>query len=321
MNFGSGSPYVPIRGKRRTGSLNWAIAEIADRQHGVVSRDQLRKAGLSDSAISTRVESGHLHRTFRGTFTVGRRGVGRKGRMLAAVLACGEGTVVSHRSATELIGLWGKQSVLIDVIAPRRRGRKIDGIRRHHVRPPAADEVEVRDGIPCTAPPRTLVDMAGQLGSESLRRLVEQAAVLRVLDVAEVDQVLSRGRRRGVQQLRAALAGWRPLEGQRPNLRSLLEARVLPALVEADLPQPICNAKLRIDGHFLEIDMLWDTEKLVIETDGEETHGTRAAFQHDRWRDQLLLAAGYRTARVTWRQIEDEPNAVIVRIERMLQAT
>ncbi len=66
--------------------------------------------------------------------------------------------------------------------------------------------------------------------------------------------------------------------------------------------------------------LLWEEQRLVIETDGEQTHGTRAAFQRDRWRDQLLASAGYRTARVTWRQLDDEPSAILIRIKRMLAA-
>jgi very-short-patch-repair endonuclease len=75
---------------------------------------------------------------------------------------------------------------------------------------------------------------------------------------------------------------------------------------------------MRIEGHRFEVDLLWEEKRLVIEMDGEETHGTRAAFQEDRRRDQVLAAAGYRVARITWRQLEDEPGAVLTRIRRML---
>jgi len=240
--------------------------------------------------------------------------------MRAAVLACGHGTVVSHGSAAELIGLWDKRPALVDVIAPRRSGRKIQGIRQHHVLSPTPDEIEVRNGVPCTTASRTLVDMAGRLGERSLRRMVEQAAVLRVLDVGEVDRVLARGRRRGAPLLRAILAAWRPRDEWQPHLRSLLEGRVLSTLIEADLPRPECNVRVRVGGHPrpLEVDFLWRERRLVVETDGEETHGTRAAFQADRRRAQRLVAAGYRVAGVTWRQIEDEPAAVVERIRRML---
>ncbi len=104
-------------------------------------------------------------------------------------------------------------------------------------------------------------------------------------------------------------------------MRSRLEARLLPRLLEEGLPAPRTNVKLRVDGHALEVDMLWSQQRLAIETDGEETHGTRAAFQRDRWRDQVLVAAGYRTARVTWAQVKDEPNAVVSRIARMLKSS
>jgi very-short-patch-repair endonuclease len=304
--------------KKRTGSRGHAIAEVAERQHGVVSRDQVRELGLSDREIAVRLRRGHLHPLFHGTFAVGHRAITRRGRMHAAVLACDKGTVLSHGSAAELLGLWDKRLAIVHVIPPDWSGRKIPGIRWHRVRLPLADEIEIRDGVPCTTISRTIVDMAGESSWGQLRRLVEQAAILRLLDVDEIDRILVRGRRQGAPRLRAILTPWRGTREQRPVVRSRLEARLLPRLIEEGLPAPRTNVKLRIEGHRFEIDMLWDEQRLAIETDGEETHGTRAAFQRDRKRDQILTAAGYRTARITWRQVVDEPNAVIRRIARML---
>jgi len=240
--------------------------------------------------------------------------------MRAAVLACDEGTVLSHGSAAELLGLWDKRLPVMHVIPPDWSGRKIDGIRWHRVRLPLPDELEVRDGIACTTISRTIVDMAGESGWGQLRRLVEQAAIMRLLDVEEIDLVLSRGRRRGAPRLRTILAPWRETREERPVLRSRLEARLLPRLIEEGLPAPRTNVKMRVDGHPFEIDLLWEEQRLAIETDGEETHGTQIAFQRDRWRDQVLVAAGYRTSRVTWIQVRDEPDAVVNRISRMLKA-
>jgi len=239
--------------------------------------------------------------------------------MLAAYLACGEGTVISHGSAAELTGLWDKRLPVVDVIPPNWSGRKIPGIRWHRVRLPRADEIEVRERIPCTTPSRTLVDMAGRTGWSSMRRLVEQAAILRVLDVEGIDRILARGRRRGAPRLRAILAPWRNSSVRRPVLRSRLEARLFPLLIEEGLPVPRSNVKLQVGGEHIEADLLWPEQKLVIETDGEETHGTPMAFQRDRKRDQLLLAAGYRTARITWDQVRVEPAAVVRRISLMLK--
>ena len=177
----------------------------------------------------------------------------------------------------------------------------------------------MRNGIVCTTVSRTIADMAGESSWGQLRRLVEQAAILRQLDVDEIELVLSRGRRRGAPRLRTILAGWRSTAEHSPQLRSRLEARLLPLLIEEGLPVPETNVKLNVDGNRFEIDLLWQGQRLAIETDGEETHGTRVAFQRDRKRDQILTAAGYRTARITWRQVVDEPTAVANRIARMLK--
>lgn len=294
------------------------ISALAERQHGVVSVRQLRSSGVSNEEIASRVTSGTLHSVFRGVYAVGHPAIGRRGRLLAAVLACGDRAVLSHRSAAELLGLWDKQAALIDVIPPRRAGRGIQGIRWHGVRYPAEDEVSVVDGIPCTTASRTLVDIAGSVGVTTLRRLIEGAAVRRLLDVHEVDEILMRGRRRGARQLRVALIPWRRLSGEIPVFRSRLEARLFPALIEEGLPLPLCNHDLWLDGRRIEVDMLWEEQRLAIETDGAETHGTQGAFERDRERDQRLVAAGYRTARVTWRQVEDDLPAVVERIARML---
>ncbi len=240
--------------------------------------------------------------------------------MLAAVLACEEGTVLSHGSAAELLGLWDKQSPMMEVIPPDWSGRKIPGIRWHRVRLPLPDELEIRDGIACTMVSRTIVDMAGWSSWAQLRRLVEQAAIMRKLDVEEIDLVLSRGRRRGAPRLRRVLLPWRYTAESRPVIRSRLEARLLPRLIEEGLPAPRTNVKLKLEDRSIEVDMLWERQRLAIETDGEETHGTAVAFQRDRRRDQALVAAGYRTARVTWAQVRDEPAAVVNRIARMLRA-
>jgi hypothetical protein len=113
--------------------------------------------------------------------------------MLAATLACGEGTVVSHRSAAALLGLLDRPPALIEVIAPNQSGRGIDGIRPHFPPPLQSDETGTCESIPCTSPSRTLVDLTGQLGEGSVRRVVERAAVRRILDIGAIERVLARG--------------------------------------------------------------------------------------------------------------------------------
>ena len=226
--------------------------------------------------------------------------------------------MVSHRAAAELLGIWDKRAVLVDVISGNQSGRRIQGICWHRAPYPLPDEIGIVDGIPCTSVARTIVDLAGMLGDRSLRQAVDQAAVRGTLDLTEMDRAIARAaRRRGIPTLRSILSTWRPYRIT-PKVRSRLESKFLRLAAEAGLSRPAVNAVLVLEGHRLEIDFLWEEERLAIETDGEETHGTSAAFQRDRWRDQVLLAAGYRSGRVTWRQIADEPAGVIMRIRRTL---
>jgi very-short-patch-repair endonuclease len=292
------------------------MVRLAERQHGVVSRGQLRALGLTDTAIAHALALGRLHPIFHGAFALGHARVGYRGRMMAAMLSCGPGTVISHCSAASLLGLWDSTLDWVDVIAPVQSGRKINGIRRSFVRPPLKEETLVRDELLCTNPSRTLVDLAGKVGHASLRRTVERAAHRGVLDPPAIDVILSRGRRRGSRRLREILLDWRQTYAR--FLRSDLEAKLLPLIVARDLPLPLTNHKLYIQGRAMEVDVYWPKQRLVVEADGRAYHGHELAFDRDRDRDRDLTLAGYRVIRVTWRQLEDNPSKTVAAIASAL---
>ncbi|HWC08920.1 MAG TPA: DUF559 domain-containing protein, partial [Solirubrobacterales bacterium] len=213
-----------------------------------------------------------------------------------------------------------KWPTLIDVTVPVEAGRKIDGIRCRRCRYPDRAEITIHKGVTCTTPARTLVDEAGRLGTSSLRTLVEQAAVRKLLDLPELDAALVRANgRRGVRALQAILIDWRSDDGTVPDLRSVFEARVLPRLLALRVPRPLVNHSIEVEGRTLIPDFLWPEQRLIVETDGRETHETAAAFQRDRERDQRLLAAGYRISRVTWAQMRDDLDGVVARIAKSLE--
>lgn len=252
-------------------------------------------------------------------YVVGHRSISRGARLRAAVLACGDGAVISHGTAAAFWGLWDHWPNLIDVTVPCEAGRKIDGVRCRRCRYPEPDEVGERAGVVCTTVARTLVDLAGMVGTPTLRRTVERAAVLKRLDLEAIDRSLQYAKgRRGRSSLMTVLLDWRTPDGVTPDVRSDFEALVLPGLVAAGLPRPLANAKLRISGERLMVDFLWKERGVVVETDGAATHLTPLAFQVDRRRDQLLLASGYRVLRVTWNQIKHERGDVVARIARTL---
>ena len=93
---------------------------------------------------------------------------------------------------------------------------------------------------------------------------------------------------------------WTWRDGKPLDVRSDFETLVLPELIELGLRQPQVNAWLHVEGERFLVDFLWERQRVIVETDGRETHETPEAFQSDRRRDQFLAAAGYRVLRVTW---------------------
>jgi Protein of unknown function (DUF559) len=232
---------------------------------------------------------------------------------MAAVLACGKGTVISHRSAAALLGFIDDGPVVIDVIAPNMRGRKIDGIYLHRVRPPRLEETGAIHGIPCTSPARTLVDLAGVVGERTLRSALERAAThRRMLDIPAIEASIER-RRRGMKVLLRLIDEWRgaaPLLKTRGKLKSPLEAKVLPLVIRLGLPAPFFNAPVEIAEGRIEVDFLWPEQHFALEADSRKFHGTAVAFERDRWRDRELMRAGYSVLRVTHREAEREADAI-----------
>jgi very-short-patch-repair endonuclease len=277
----------------------------------------MRRLGMGDGAIDHAVALGRIHRIFRGTYVLAGANLNERGRLRAAALACGRGAVVSHRSAGALLGLLDAGPRVVDVIAPPSRGRKIDGIRFHRVRPPRRDEVGTLEGIPCTSPARTLVDLSGAIGDRTLRSCFERAAQRRLLDIPAIEASMDPGRR-GVRSLRALIDEWRRAApvAKKGRLKSPLEAKVLPLLVRRKLSTPVLNAPVEIPNGRIEVDFLWPDHQFVVEADSRDFHATPLAFERDRWRDRELLSAGYTTLRVTHRQAEREADAVANAIAR-----
>lgn len=299
-----------MRSKRNTDRAG-RLTRLAAAQHGVVSRRQLRALGFTDREVTRAIESGRLHRVFRGVYAVGHPNVSQRGRLRAAALACGDGAAISHRSAGALLGLLDKGPTVIDVIAPLSRGRKIEGIRFHRVRPPRRDEAGTLGGIPCTSPARTLVDLAGTVGDWTLRSCFERAAQRQILDIPAIESSMDPGRR-GMKSLRTLADDWRRAApvAKKGRLKSPLEAKVLPLVLGRDLPTPLLNAPVTIAKGRIEVDFLWPDHRFVVEADSRAFHATHLAFERDRWRDRELVLAGYATLRVTHQEAEHEAVAV-----------
>ena len=176
-----------------------------------------------------------------------------------------------------------------------------------------SDEVTVEQGIPVTTVSRTLFDLAAVLPRHQVERALNEAQVQRLGGDLSVADILERYPRRwGAPVIRAILADGVTV------IRSELEARFQSLVAASHLPRPDFNAWISAGGRWFECDCVWRDRRVVVELDGWAAHGTVAAFERDRVRDRVLHAAGWRLARVTWRQLRDEPEAVLYDLRALL---
>ena len=234
---------------------------------------------------------------------------------MAAVLAGGPNAVLSHRTAGRAWRLISRAGGLPEVTRPASF-RSRPGIVAHRS-VLLDDEISLVDGIPVTSVSRTLLDLASVLTRHQLERALNEAEVLKLTDVLSVPDLLERyPRRRGSAVLRAL---FRDRAAVRGITRRELEARFQAVLDGTDLPRPRRNTHVSVRGRFFEVDCLWAEQRLIVELDGRESHGTELAFEKDRERDRLLLVEGWRVTRITWRQLRDDAPAVVADLRRLLR--
>jgi hypothetical protein len=292
------------------------LARLATRQHGVVTRNQLRTLGLTDAQISRRVRHGRLHRLHRGVYAVGHVRLTQRGRWLAAVAACranGGESVLSHRAAGWLHGiLRSAPSNPIDVIATRRH--QLHGVRCHGARGLDPDDSTIVDAIPVTTVHRTFLDLAEVMHPLRLFDALELSVRLERFDLTEMHAMIARNPgRHGLKPLHEQLAR---LVGMPAWLDSKLEAEFLFQLRQhPDLPEPLTHQV--VDGE--PVDFYWPAHRLVVEVDGDLYHRLPRDRLNNTRRDRKLTLAGYVVMRVSELELKTEPERVMADLREMLR--
>jgi len=286
------------------------LLELATRQHGLVSTQQLKALGYGRNSASKANRVGRLRRVHRGVYAVGHERLTWEGRCMAAVLAC-RPSVASHVSAGWLWGLLRHRPETIHVTAPTPRRRRRGFVV--HAAELAAGDIKAVEGIRATSIPRTLLDLAGMLHPDQLDRALRRAEELRLFDLGPIEELLDRcGRHPGAGRLRRALAIYR----EEPAFtRSGLERLFLRLVRQVGLATPSMNYV--VAG--FELDAYWEAERFAVELDIYETHGTHDAFERDRLRQDDLLLIGVEMIRVTGPRLSREPKATIERVAAHLE--
>jgi very-short-patch-repair endonuclease len=268
---------------------------------------QVREAGLSKRAIERRIEAGWLVPQYEGVYAVGHTALTHHSHLIAAVYACGEEALASHRAAAWLWGiLRGTQP--IEVTAPR--GRKPQkGFILHRSRLIHEEDRAIIDGIPVTSLARTIVDLADILSEQGVADAVHEAEIRGLFDLKKVERVLARlPGRKGRHKLMRVHAAYRDVQ---PFTRSRAERLVLRMCDAHGLPSPRVNTW--IGAH--EVDFFWPEVNLALEFDGGAVHRTTKAFYEDRKRDRFLAAQGIHVVRATDR---DDPSTLAEELRTIL---
>ncbi|MGZ4192704.1 MAG: hypothetical protein ACXVRW_09650 [Solirubrobacteraceae bacterium] len=283
------------------------VLALAKRQHGHIARRQLLALGLRRGAIDGRIDSGEYICVHRGVYGIAPRRDDPVSLAAAAVLACGDGAMLSHASAASLWGLLARWSFPLEVIADGERERP--GITTHRCRTLKGRDVRRQIGIPTTSPERTVLDIAPRLAPKQLRRIVNDGRRSGYLHLASLADVLTRNPHHpGAKLLRAFV------EDPSSPTRSPFEDDFRAFAARYGLPTPLINT--RVNGY--EVDAYFPEHNLIVELDGWDFHRDREAFETDRERDAENLRAGCRTVRITQQRMTDEPDGEAGRLQDIL---
>lgn len=301
--------------RRPTSTPRTLIGARAAEQRGVVGRRQLVALGWSETTISRRIADGQLRPVWPGVFALGHSVLTRDGWLMAATLACGDGTVLAARASAAGRGLLRAWST-IDVVTPNRRGLKLDGIRAHRVAL-LLEERDVFHGLPVTSLARTALDVAASEGYDRVGELLDRALLEGQYDHREMTRLMARRRgSRGMAVLRRAVAA---LGDEGVVFRSRPERLARDLLRAAELPEPAVNAWFPTRaGHGHELDLWWPGLCKNLEIDGPHHR-----FPHQRRRDGLrdadLRAFGVVVLRVPDTLVTEQPEAFLASARSFLE--
>lgn len=294
------------RGDAGPPTIDAAIARIAAGQFGVISLAQLIGLGLTYCQIEYRVRLGRLHRLHRGVYAVGHPNLVAHGHLLAALLACGPTSFLSHRTTAAAWGLREISTRQINVTVPRIQARPRPGLLIHRTRrPPDPADLAIRNRLRVSSVPRMLLELAADESPQELDRLITQAVRKRIFDLEAMEATLQRHARcPGVRKLKTALAAYRP----RPERRSGFEIAFDEFLAKhPEIPDPARNIHLGL----WEIDCYWPQQQFAIELDGRAWHVAVRDAEKDRIKDTKLQREGIRVMRITELRFDQDRRGIL----------
>jgi hypothetical protein len=281
-------------------SITDALHRLAEPQHGHVARKQLLATGVSGSEIQHLVENGLLIRVHAGVYALGYRQRTPIAIAAAAVLACGEGALLSHDSAAALYGLreWPRVPD-VTALAYHRR----PGIQVHRSRTLTKADVTRQHGIRVATAARAILDVAGRLSDAELIQIVSDARRAGHLGPTALHRLLA-------SNPRAA----RLIDPRQAPSESIFMAMFLLFLKRYRLPIPLIEYWF----HGFRVDAIYPAQRLIIELDSWEFHSNPLQFEQDRMRDAVAIKYRHDTLRITWKRMTEHPRQLAAEMRTLL---
>ncbi|MGO9496601.1 MAG: DUF559 domain-containing protein [Solirubrobacteraceae bacterium] len=299
-----------LTGIRRGGDL--AASQIAAGQKTLATTEQLVACGLSDDAVAYRLKTGRLHVVFRGVYSMGCGELPPLALELAALLACGERSFISHWSAAFVWGLLKTPPPQVEVTVVGRCCKSRAGLKVHRIQAIDRAEIGRHEGLWISTPARAVLEVASSASVDGLAEVINEGQGLRILTPQALEAVRRRNRgRRGMARLAQVIGD----EDAMTITRSRAERAFLKLIRDARLPAPQVNQRL---GRY-EPDFMWREQRLIVELDSYRFHGGPGGFHNDHEKDLVYRDAGFDVLRPTRNHVIHEPARVLVRVVRALE--
>jgi hypothetical protein len=252
---------------------------VARHQRGRIASRQLRAIEVSRTSVAWLIDRGRLFACLRGVFRVGHDAPIELGAETEALLSVRDGAALSHWSAAALWGLWTPAPAVVEVTVDDAPAAVNPGVHVHRSRILESQDVRIKDGLPVTSPPRTLLDIAPSATDRQLEIAFDRGIVEPTMRLSQVRDVLGRA---GGHRGRGRLAALTDKESDASSLTALdTEERMLALIRQAGLPAPEVNFPF---GGW-RLDFYWPAARFALEVDSHGFHSSRYRFERDRRKD------------------------------------
>jgi very-short-patch-repair endonuclease len=296
------------------------LEALAVERGGVLTRDDLQRAGLSSGGIGRAVHAGRLVRHRHGGYTTPAYLVSLGDDRWAlhaltvrcALAAAGSDAVATGASAAALHGLdmFGPppdRPVLTLAVDLHHTARPTQTAITRAARLPES-HVTAIDGWAVTSVARTMVDIARR--RQRRRTVVAGDCAMRAgltipeLDAALADCTRAPGIRRAREDLRLCDA----------RAESPLESLARLALAEYGVTEP----ELQYEIGPYRVDFCWPQRRVILEVDGRQKYQSPEDLFAEKRREDWLRARGFLVTRAVWTDVVDHPAALCTRLRRTL---